>query len=182
VGVGLGASIGLLVASLLGDQIRKLVLVDAVPGLGYKVVTRPRSVAADSVASFTSVLKFSDFDELFERARQYSPGRSDAALRRGLEHNAVQEKDGSWSWRWDPGHRDRTDYEPEVLEQALDAYRGSILVVAGGASDVVGPEAIAELSNRHADIATIAIPGAEHGVQGTHPLQLAAVMQSFMDS
>jgi pimeloyl-ACP methyl ester carboxylesterase len=178
VGIGLGASVAVLVADCLGAT--SLVLVDSLAGLVPMRAASLESAVATSVSTFTSQHRFETFEELFRRAQLYSPGRSERALRRGLVHNTLQLPDGSWQWCWDPAHRQPRDYASAELELALDRFSGRILVVRGGESDVVDDRAAAAASRRHSVVGVITVDGAEHAVQGTHPIQLASAIRTFL--
>jgi pimeloyl-ACP methyl ester carboxylesterase len=178
VGVGLGASVAVLVADHLDAS--RVVLIDSLAGLLPMRPSHPESAVATSVSSFTSQHRFETFEELFQRAHLYSPGRSERALRRGLLHNTRQMPDGSWQWCWDPAHRRLRDYAPAELASTLDRFSGRILVVRGGDSDIVDDGAAAEVSRRHSFVDVVTVEGAEHAVQGTHPIHLADAIRSFL--
>jgi pimeloyl-ACP methyl ester carboxylesterase len=180
VGVGLGASVALLVSEMLAPRIKRLVMVDSVAGTVQKPRAADGTEVASAVSAFTSRHHYPSFEAMLERTRAYSPGRSESALYRGIEHNAVPSPDGSWQWRWDPVQREPRDYATKELAGALDRFAGHVLVVRGGASDVVTEEGVADIASRCSSVLLVTIPGAEHGVQGTHPVPLARSIQAFL--
>jgi pimeloyl-ACP methyl ester carboxylesterase len=180
VGVGLGASVALLVSDMLAPQIKRLVMVDSVAGAAQEPRVGGGTEVAAAVSAFTSRHHYPSFEAMLERTGAYSPGRSESALRRGIEHNAVARPDGSWQWRWDPGQREPRDYAKKELAGALDRFAGHVLVVRGGASDVVTDEAVADIESRCSSVRLVTIPRAEHGVQGTHPVPLATTIRDFL--
>ena len=45
--------------------------------------------------------RFASFDEILDRTIEHNPTRSESSLRRGVLHNAKENPDGTWSWRYD---------------------------------------------------------------------------------
>ncbi len=93
----IGMSLGGLTAIALGAEapelVRKLVLVDVLPGI--------KTQRAQHITAFVNgPPSFASLDELLERTARFNPGRSRSSLRRGILHNAEQQPDGSWVWRW----------------------------------------------------------------------------------
>src|SRR3546814_21176747 len=69
------------------ELVRKLVLVDVLPGL--------KSEHAAHIGAFLNVPPtFDSFDDLLQRTMQFNPTRSESSLRRGILHHAVQLADG----------------------------------------------------------------------------------------
>src|SRR5437588_1950409 len=94
VGMSLGGLTSIPLAAGRPDLVRWLALVDVTPGVNRE--------KASAVIAFTSgPERFSSFDEILERTIKYNPQRSIASLRRGVLHNAREEPDGSWTWRYD---------------------------------------------------------------------------------
>ena len=114
------------------DLVRKLVLVDVLPGL--------KARRSQHIGDFVNgPASFASLDELLERATRFNSSRSLSSLRRGILHNAVQREDGSWVWRYArfrtdaaegpdaaPGHPDFGD-----LWEAISALTVPILLVRG---------------------------------------------------
>ena len=185
VGIGLGAPVGLVAAAELGPRVDRLVLVDSASGVrGSSSAAEPAvpSRAAAKVAEFTSHHRFNDLEEMIERTRSYASGRGDRAVRRGVQHNARQLDDGSWSWRWDPRQRGDRDYGFEATRAALERYRGRVLLMRGELSDIVTDELVTAFRAIRPDTELITIIGAGHAVQGDRPVELAQAVRTFMDS
>ena len=184
VGIGLGAPVGLLAADELGGTVERLVLVDSASGVRASSSAADNvapSQAATRVAEFTAHHRFATLDEMIERTRSYASGRSDRAVRRGVQHNARQQEDGSWSWRWDPRQRGDRDYAFEATAVALARFAGRVLLVRGERSDIVTDELAAAFATIHPDTQLITMAGAGHAVQGDKPVELAQAVRSFMD-
>jgi pimeloyl-ACP methyl ester carboxylesterase len=180
-GVGLGASVALLAADRFGGGVERVVLIDSLPGPGRKPAALPADAAragavASSVSRFTSQARFDSFEQMLDRAREYSPGRSEGQRLRGLIHNSVEDADGTWRWRWDPRLREQTNYATEELEAALERFAGDVLVVRAGLSDVISDATAEDAMRRKPSLRVVTVDGAEHGVQGTHPLALARLI------
>ena len=83
--------------------------------------------------------RFSSFDEILERTMAFNPTRSESSLRRGVLHNAREEADGSWVWRYDPlrawKHGDEISFTP--LWDDIERLQAPILLVRGSLSGVV---------------------------------------------
>jgi pimeloyl-ACP methyl ester carboxylesterase len=133
------------------------------------------------VAEFTAHHRFASLDEMVDRTLTYATGRVDRAVRRGVWHNARQEVDGGWSWRWDPAQRGDRDYAFGATADALARFAGRVLLVRGERSDIVTDELAASFVAIHPDTELVTIAGAGHAVQGDRPVELAAVIRSFMD-
>ena len=181
VGIGLGAPVGLLVADRLGSSIARLVLIDSASGV--RTAASPDaaapSQAAERVAAFTAHHRFATLDEMIDRTLAYSAGRGSRAVRRGVHHNAQQQDDGSWSWRWDPRQRGERDYAFDATAAALARFGGPILLVRGELSDIVTDELASSFAAVHSDTELVTMIGAGHAVQGDRPVELAQTLLAF---
>ena len=106
VGMSLGGLSSIALAAQAPELVRALVLVDITPG-----------VSPEKAAPITSFIdgpeSFANFDELLARTMEHNPTRSEASLRRGILHNAVQRDDGSWVWRYARFRQGETGTRPE---------------------------------------------------------------------
>jgi pimeloyl-ACP methyl ester carboxylesterase len=132
---------------------------------------------------------FASFDDLLRRTIEHNPTRSESSLRRGILHNARQSPDGSWQWRYDRGAHARTrDTDPAQsagLSPLWDDF-GRVgcptMLVRGGISPVVDDDDVAEARRRRPDIEVVVVDGAGHSIQGDRPVELAAVLSSWLES
>jgi pimeloyl-ACP methyl ester carboxylesterase len=191
-----GMSLGGLTAIALGAEapelVRKLVLVDVLPGI--------KAQRAQHITAFVNgPPSFASLDELLERTAQFNPGRSRSSLRRGILHNAEQQPDGSWVWRWarhrlptapasappadagpaDAGPADATRYES--LWEALSSITVPVLLARGMRPDsVLDDEGEQELLRRLLDTEVVHVEEAGHSLQGDTPLELAEIIDRFV--
>ena len=181
IGIGLGAPVGLLVADRIGPAVARLVLIDSASGVRTSATpdAPSSSQAAARVAAFTSHHRFATLDEMIERTLAYSPGRGGTAVRRGVLHNARQQEDGSWSWRWDPAQQGTRDYAFDSTAVALARFAGPILLVRGELSDIVTDELVSAFTAVHPNTELVTMTGAGHAVQGDRPVELAQVLLEF---
>lgn len=182
VGMSLGGITTLALATVAPELVRRVVLVDVLPTLD------PRGTAA--IAAFIhGPESFAGFEELLARTMAHNPTRSESSLRRGILHNAVQRDDGTWVWRY-ARHRDGglpAEPEPgggnrfERLWEAVSALTVPVMLVRGMADgSVVSDDAEKELLARQPAARIEHVAGAGHSVQGDRPVELAALIHSFI--
>jgi pimeloyl-ACP methyl ester carboxylesterase len=193
IGMSLGGLTAIELSAAAPDLVRKLVLVDVLPGLK---VRRSQHIGdfVNGPASFASL------DELLERTMAFNPSRSRSALRRGILHNAEQQPDGTWVWRW-ARHRGPAAAAAEATPLApsnpsapagdgtryaglwapLSAITAPVLLVRGLRPDsVLDDDDERELRRRLPSAQVIHVTAAGHSVQGDAPLELAAIIEGFV--
>ncbi|NNN10009.1 MAG: alpha/beta hydrolase [Acidimicrobiaceae bacterium] len=149
----------------------QLFLIDITPGIS--------TYSARHILDFIEGPEsFTSFDKIFERTKEFNAGRSEISLRRGIMHNALERPDGSWVWRHQRhGAPTRTPEPVADLWQYLEELAMPVsLVRAMGPSSVVTEEDVEEFRHRRPHDEIIEISGASHSVQGSHPLELAAII------
>jgi pimeloyl-ACP methyl ester carboxylesterase len=163
------------------ELVRGLVLVDVLPGIAAE---RARHIA-DFV---TGPGRFASLDELLERTVRFNPSRSLSSLRRGVLHNAEQQDDGTWVWRW-ARHRppataanapvDGTRYGD--LWDELSSVTVPVLLARGMRPDsVLGDDDERELLRRLPAAQVVHVAEAGHSLQGDTPLELARIIDRFV--
>jgi pimeloyl-ACP methyl ester carboxylesterase len=180
VGMSLGGLTSLALTDRAPDLVRKLVLVDVTPG-----VNREKSTA---IANFIDGPEyFTSFDEILERTVLFNPTRSESSLRRGILHNAVEDDDGRWRWRYDLPRRGSGEGESGSIMPGLDdlweaagRVKVPFLLVRGSTSPVVDDEDVAELARRNPDARVIVVEGAGHSIQGDKPIELADILRTLL--
>ena len=181
VGMSFGGLTTIALARTAPDLVRKVVLVDILPGL--------KGSRAKHIGDFVNgPPSFADFDELLARTAKFNPTRSLSSLRRGILHNAEQMDDGSWVWRWArhrPASSAETSRQPTdelfvELWEAVDSIDVPILLARGMRSDsVLGDDDESELLRRVPSARVVHFENAGHSVQGDSPLELAALVAQF---
>src|SRR5205823_15044535 len=113
-----------------------------------------------------------------------NPTRTVSSLRRGVLHNAREEEGGSWTWRYDPlrawkleGGISFTNLWDDV--ERIDA---PMVLVRGGVSGVVSDDDVADLRRRTPDAEVVIVDGAGHSIQGDKPVELAAILERFLNA
>ena len=183
VGMSLGGMTTLALADVAPDVVRKLVLVDVTPGVdGQK--------ASAIVAFINGPESFPNFDEILARTIEFNPSRTESSLRRGILHNAVQQEDGSWVWRYqrfraaEPGETARVEH-PEfgTLWDSVSNLTVPLMLVRGmTAQSVVDDADEAELLRRQPNARIEHVEDAGHSIQGDKPVELAELITDFADS
>jgi len=179
VGMSLGGLTAIALAARAPELVRKLVLVDVVPGI---TGDRARHITAflDRPSSFASL------DELLELTARFNPTRSLSSLRRGILHNAEQQEDGTWTWRWARHRRPAENLSPPGgpdhlyagLWKSLTSITVPVVLVRGMREDsVLGDDDEEALLRRVPTAHVVHVADAGHSVQGDTPLELAAIIR-----
>jgi pimeloyl-ACP methyl ester carboxylesterase len=181
VGMSLGGLTSIVLADRHPDLVRRLVLVDVTPG-----------VTAEKAKAITDFVQgpesFPDFDAILARTVEHNPTRTVSALRRGILHNALQRDDGSWVWRHARHRASEVPDDPEGprfgdLWEALGRVRVPILLVRGmRPQSVVDDSDEAELLRRCPGARIARVEEAGHSVQGDAPVELARLLDDFIDA
>lgn len=176
-GMSLGGLTALMLANLRPELVRRLMLVDITPGVN-------RAKAEPILEFIGGQQVFGSFEEILDYTIQHNPKRSQSSLRRGVLNNAKELPDGNWTWRWDPT-RLGEQASPEIAFasawSALDSLAVPLLLAKGSESGVVDDDDIAELLRRRPEAEVVVVPGAGHSIQGDKPLDLAALLEQFME-
>jgi pimeloyl-ACP methyl ester carboxylesterase len=199
IGMSLGGLTAIALTVEAPDLVRKLVLVDVLPGL--------KARRSQHIGDFVNgPASFASLDELLERTIAFNPSRSRSSLRRGILHNAEQQPDGSWVWRWalhrgsaaPPGQAaaaqagagqapstgpapgaDGTRYAG--LWAPLAEITVPLLLVRGMRPDsVLDDDDERELRRQVLSAQVVRVAEAGHSVQGDAPLELAAIIEDFV--
>ena len=177
VGMSLGGMTALALTDLHPELVEKLVLVDVTPGVdGVK--------AQQIVAFIDGPETFPSFEELLARTIEFNPTRTESSLRRGILHNAVQQDDGTWVWRY---RRFREEGEvgthPDFTDrwEAVSRVSVPLMLVRGmRPQSVVDDADEAELVRRQPGARIEHVEEAGHSVQGDTPVELAELLDDFI--
>jgi len=124
---------------------------------------------------------------LLARTIEHNPNRSVSSLRRGILHNAEQQPDGSWRWRYrrDADTGPFSEAGQPRFSELWDVVSGlamPVMLVRGmRAQSVVDDADEAELRRRLPNATVVHVAGAGHSVQGDAPLELARSIERFLD-
>jgi pimeloyl-ACP methyl ester carboxylesterase len=175
VGMSLGGLSSIALTAAAPELVRALALIDVTPGISQEA-SAPITNFINGPESFTN------FDELLARTIEHNPTRSEASLRRGILHNALQRDDGSWVWRYARFRTAETIKErPDFgdLWEDVSNIKVPLLLVRGLAWSVVGDANLEELHRRQPGVKVIGVEGAGHSIQGDKPLELADILEEF---
>lgn len=181
VGMSLGGMAAMELAAHHPALVRKLMMVDVTPGAD-------KEKASDVLAFLAGPESFASFDEILERTVQFNPTRSESSLRRGILHNAVEQEDGSWVWRHQRGgeaamvERRDADLDFSQLWDDLASISVPIQLVVGDRSPVVDDDDQSNFRERQPAAEIIEVADAGHSIQGDQPLELARLIEAFLDA
>jgi pimeloyl-ACP methyl ester carboxylesterase len=181
VGMSLGGLTSIALATHAPELVRKLVLVDVTPGVD-------REKAAPIANFIAGPDTFESFDEILARTIEFNPTRTESSLRRGVLHNAIERDDGRWVWRYQ---------RPRILEDAdmdipadfatlwddVAEIKVPMMLLRGAATGtVVDDNDEAELRRRQPNARVELVEGAGHSIQGDKPIELARLLEDFLDA
>jgi pimeloyl-ACP methyl ester carboxylesterase len=200
IGMSLGGLAAIALAAEAPELVRKIVLVDVLPGI--------KAQRAQHITDFVAgPASFASLDELLERTARFNPARSRSSLRRGILHNAEQQPDGTWVWRWARHRRSvppaalasaapvpaadvpgapvpaspAADIRYRRLWEALSSITVPLLLARGMRPDsVLDDDDERELLRRLPSAQVIHVQEAGHSLQGDSPLELAAIIEHFV--
>jgi pimeloyl-ACP methyl ester carboxylesterase len=192
VGMSLGGLTAMELAVRHPGLVRSLVMVDITPGVN--------AAKTKAITDFVDgPQEFASFDDLLARTIEHNPTRSESSLRRGILHNAHQQPDGSWQWRYDRGSHARsrqaaptsTPDTPDAdatapvdtlspLWEHFESISCPVTLVRGSLSPVVDDDDVAEARRRQPDLVVHLVDGAGHSVQGDRPVELAALLDPLL--
>jgi pimeloyl-ACP methyl ester carboxylesterase len=179
VGMSFGGLTTIALTAEAPDLVRKVVLVDVLPGI--------KPGRAQHIADFTGgPTSFASLDELLERTMRFNPTRSRSSLRRGILHNAEQQPDGTWVWRWARHRRPAPAGPPaetlyDQLWDMVSAITVPVLLARGMRADsVLDDDNEQELRRRLPSAQIVHVEEAGHSLQGDTPLELAAIIEKFV--
>ena len=179
VGMSLGGLTTLGLAGQRPDLVLTLANVDITPGVN--------SQKAKAITDFVNgPQSFASFEDLLARTIEHNPTRSESSLRRGILHNAKQQPDGSWQWRYDrsthPSPQDSIQRIERLaaLWDVISNLKCPFTLFRGGTSPVVDDADVAELLRRKPNSQVIVVDGAGHSIQGDRPVELADALTRLM--
>jgi pimeloyl-ACP methyl ester carboxylesterase len=183
VGASLGGIASLAALGEPGDPVfAGLILVDIVPKMDPRGVAHVQGFMRARAAG-----GFSSIEEAADAVAAYLPHRPKPTSLDGLKKNLRLHPDGRWRWHWDPAFLDgprsvNTDWER--VENRLVAVTASLpvpaLLVRGGSSELVSPEAAAEFLATAPDAEYVDVADARHMVAGDRNDVFANAILEFL--
>jgi pimeloyl-ACP methyl ester carboxylesterase len=185
-GTSMGGLIGLGLASLPGNPIRKLVLNDIGPVLA--------PVAMQRIGDYIGQdLRFDTFEDGARFIRDVSQSFGQHTEEEWLKlctDVLRQDKDGRWVRHYDMGlatpFRSATpesaDADQAMLWAAYDAIQCPTLLVRGADSDLLSPETADEMTRRGPKATLVEIPNVGHAPTFIHDDQIAIAKQFLLGS
>ncbi|MDA3644205.1 alpha/beta hydrolase [Saccharopolyspora indica] len=143
IGASLGGRASLALAGDHPESISGLVLVDIAARTEESGRSKVREFMAGAPNGYASL------EEAAEAINAYNPSRRRPRNLEGLKKNLRLHADGRWYWHWDPAFLDYAETDLDEATRRLNAAARNAtaptLVVRGNKSNVVTPEAVAEL-------------------------------------
>jgi pimeloyl-ACP methyl ester carboxylesterase len=178
VGMSLGGLVALHVAHDRPDLVARVAFIDITPGVNQEK-------AGHITAFINGPEGFEQFDDLLARTKEFNPTRSEASLRRGILHNAIQLDDGTWVWRWAQHRRAPVQSarpSDELWNLVGELTQPALLVRGMSAGSVVDDADESEFFSRLPSAQVIHVEGAGHSVQGDQPVVLSSIIDEFVAS
>jgi pimeloyl-ACP methyl ester carboxylesterase len=179
VGTSMGGLIGMILASMEGSPIRRLVLNDIGPVLDPAAMARIGEYIGQE-------LRFPSFEEgarfVKEVSTSFGP-HSDEQWRKLAADVLVQEPGGDWVRHYDLGLAkpfaaitpERAEQDQAALWAAFDAIRCPTLLIRGEESDLLSRATAEEMTRRGPKPRLSEIPGVGHAPTLMHAQQIAIV-------
>ncbi len=178
VGTSMGGLIGMLIASLPGNPIRKLVLNDVGP-----LITAQSLRRIGEYVGKAPVFPDRAAAEAYIRAVSAPFGQLTDAQWAQLTDSSIRQTDAGWAMAYDPGIGDAFRQAPVVLDVDLwpvyDSIRCPVLLVRGAESDLLLDETARRMTERGPQARRVDIPGVGHAPTLMDEAQIAPV-RSFL--
>ncbi len=174
-GLSMGGINTITYAARYPETVKALIIVD----VGPEIETRGR----ENIQNFTRIDELDSFEAFIERAHRFNPRRSLENLRQRLSHNLKQQPNGKWTWKFDQkrlGAGGRSGIGPEGLWEDVRKIRCPTLIIRGGESDILTPEAAQRLQAAIPQSRLAVVPGAGHSVMGDNPSGFAEAVQEVL--
>jgi pimeloyl-ACP methyl ester carboxylesterase len=190
IGMSLGGLTSIGIAATHPELVASLTLVDITPGV--------KGAKTAAIGAFVNgPATFPSFEELLARTIEHNPTRTEASMRRGILHNAMQLEDGSWMWRYRRGGAAAPIGGSSSASAAAQGGNGGVpnftalwdqvesltlpvMLVRGMRSQsVIDDDDEAELLRRQPSARIERFVEAGHSVQGDMPVELATVIADF---
>ena len=184
-GTSMGGLIGIWLASLPDNPIRKLVLNDVGPTLNFSALSRISGYIGQAV-------RFSTFDEAANYIRAISGTfgpHTDAQWRKIAADVLQQDKEGQWTRQYDLGLAvpfkaatpEGTELAEAMLWAAYDAITCPTLLVRGAESDLLTHDVAQAMTRRGPKARLVELAGVGHAPTFVHADQIATAKEFLLE-
>ncbi len=183
-GTSMGGVIGMALASLPDNPIRKLLLNDIGPSIDAEALARIGAYVGQEV-------RFATFDEAWQYVRAISQSfgpHSDEQWRKLAADVMRQNAEGAWVFLYDPNlalpfkatTAQSAQLDEQMLWAAYDAIRCPTLVVRGTESDLLSPATALAMSQRGPRAKIVELAGIGHAPTFLSDAQIALAKNFFL--
>jgi len=183
-GTSMGGVIGIALASLPNNPVRKLLLNDIGPSIDAEALARIGEYVGQKV-------QFGTFDEAWQYVRAISlsfGAHNDEQWRKLASDVMRQDANGKWTFVYDPGlalpfkatTAQSAQLDEQLLWAAYDAIRCPTLVVRGADSDLLSRETAAAMSQRGPQAQVVELAGVGHAPTFLSEAQIAIAKNFFL--
>lgn len=183
-GTSMGGVIGIALASLPNNPVRKLLLNDIGPSIDAEALARIGEYVGQKV-------HFDTFDEAWQYVRAISLSfgtHSDEQWRKLASDVMRQDAEGRWTFVYDPGlalpfkatTAESAQLDEQRLWAAYDAIRCPTLVVRGADSDLLSRETATAMSQRGPKAKVVELAGVGHAPTFLSEAQIAIAKNFFL--
>ena len=177
VGTSMGGRISLTYAGAYPERVERTVLNDIGPEVDPRGGSRIASSSRDAVTTFAEI------EEVMAWHRENRVGfaaMSDAQQRAAASHAVKALPGGGYTWKMDPAVRsDPRRPDPEVSWNLARRIPGPVLLVRGGASDLLSPDIARRMVAEMQDCRMVEVPGVGHAPTLMEPEAFGPVMEFF---
>ena len=177
VGTSMGGRISLTYAGSYPERVERTVLNDIGPEVDPRGGSRIATSSRDAVTTFATI------EEVMAWHQENRVGFSamtDAQQRAAAGHTVKPLTGGGYIWKMDPAVRsDPRRPDPEVSWNLARQIAGPVLLVRGGASDLLSPEIAQRMMAEMQDCRMVEVPGVGHAPTLMEPEAFGPVMEFF---
>ena len=177
VGTSMGGRISLTYAGTYPDRVERTVLNDIGPEVDPRGGGRIASSSRDAVTTFETI------DQVIAWHCENRVGfsaQSHEQQRAAAGHAVKPLHGGGFTWKMDPAVRsDPRRPDPQVSWNLARQIPGPVLLVRGGASDLLSPEIAQRMVDEMQDCSMVEVPGVGHAPTLMEPEAFGPVMEFF---
>lgn len=180
VGTSMGGLIGMLLASMPGNPVRRLVLNDVGPVIIAEAVRR-----IGEYVGMAPVFPTVEAAEAYIRAVSVPFGKLPDAQWRHLTETSIHPVEGGWAMRYDPGVGEvfrKAPLQTDVdLWPLYESIRCPTLVLRGAQSDLLARETAEAMTQRGPKARLVEVPDVGHAPTLMDPAQIAPIRDFLLE-